>query len=279
MRMNKILPSRFDVRLYETSFGAYCHEPTVVNRGALIHVFRGEFTMKVNFDSWHLNTDGIIILFPGDVIKVDRSPDALAEVLSYDSMLLREASLNIEHTVYTLLREDRCRGDGDVVSPIVSHALGLLRVFFNMDNCACLDELVLLQLKSVFIGFYDFIRREGRHDSSGESSKRVNELYTTFMQLLNEHYMERRDVAFYAGRMNVSTKYLGQVVHQKTQLNPKTIIDQYVILQLKLVLRTSHDSIKQIGWQYHFNDDSFFSRYFKLHTGLTPQQYRQKITE
>ncbi|WP_036875635.1 helix-turn-helix domain-containing protein [Hoylesella oralis] len=64
----------------------------------------------------------------------------------------------------------------------------------------------------------------------------------------------------------------------KTGHTPKTVIDHYVIMQLKLLLRTGKDSIKEIAWQYHFNDDSFFCRYFKFRTGVSPQQFRNRIT-
>lgn len=33
-------------------------------------------------------------------------------------------------------------------------------------------------------------------------------------------------------------------------------------------------SVKEIAWEYHFNDVSFFCRYFKRHTGLTPMEIR-----
>lgn len=36
-------------------------------------------------------------------------------------------------------------------------------------------------------------------------------------------------------------------------------------------------TVKEIAWNYHFADASFFCRYFKSHTGLTPQDYRRKF--
>ncbi|MBR1727561.1 MAG: AraC family transcriptional regulator, partial [Muribaculaceae bacterium] len=83
-----------------------------------------------------------------------------------------------------------------------------------------------------------------------------------------------RDVAYYAQRLNISPKYLNTIVQRTTQHTAKAIIDQYVVMQLKLLLRTSTDPIKQIAWDYQFSDTSFLCRYFKQHTGQTPQQFR-----
>jgi AraC family transcriptional activator of pobA len=89
--------------------------------------------------------------------------------------------------------------------------------------------------------------------------------------------MSQRKMAYYASGLSVSSKYLGQIVVQKTGLTPKTIIDHYVVLQLEFLLRTSSMTVKEIAWNYHFADASFFCRYFKSHTGLTPQDYRRKV--
>lgn len=76
-------------------------------------------------------------------------------------------------------------------------------------------------------------------------------------------------------QMNISSKYLTNIVNQVTGHTPKTIIDQYVILQIKMHLKRTTQSIKEMAWEFHFADVSFFCRYFKKHTGLTPQQIRE----
>lgn len=273
--MDKELSSDFDARLYNTDLEFFVGEPAVINRGGIIHTLSGHLALTVNFKRWEMPPDSAIVLFPGDVVQAEKGPDFQAEVFSYDGAMLREASVKMEYTVYSLLRGDRCRGDQPIVSAIVRNLFGFLRVFFSLPGCSCVDEVALLQLKAFFVGFCDFLRRNPQDRPPEEGSRRVNELFAEFMELVSKHYKEYRDVSFYANRMHVSTKYLSQIVNKKTHHNPKTIIDHYVIMQLKLCLRTSRDSIKQIGWQYHFNDDSFFCRYFKSHTGVTPQEYRK----
>lgn len=94
------------------------------------------------------------------------------------------------------------------------------------------------------------------------------------LMLLERDYKISRDVNYYAAQMNISSKYLTNIVNQVTGHTPKTIIDQYVILQLKMHLKRTTQSIKEMAWEFHFADVSFFCRYFKKHTGLTPQQIR-----
>ena len=92
---------------------------------------------------------------------------------------------------------------------------------------------------------------------------------------MERDYKQSRDVNYYANLMHITSKYLTNIVRQVTGHTPKTIIDQYVILQLKMQLQRTSQSIKEVAWEYHFTDVSFFCRYFKKHTGLTPQQVRE----
>ena len=109
-------------------------------------------------------------------------------------------------------------------------------------------------------------------------SFRVRELFNRFMMLMERDYKVSRDVYYYTGQMNITSKYLTNIVRQVTGHTPKIIIDQYVILHIKMQLQHSSLSIKEIAWDYHFTDISFFCRYFKKHTGKTPQQLREKET-
>jgi AraC family transcriptional activator of pobA len=233
----------------------------------------------VNFDRWEMASGSVIILFPGDVVQAETADGTEVEVFSYNTAMLREASHRMEQTVYSLLRMDRCRDGQSTVAAIVGHIFSILRLYFSMPGFASQDEVALLQLKSLFTGYYDYVQHHPKVRPRDDCSQRVTELFNTFMELVNQHCQTSRDVAYYAQEMNVSTKYLSQIVNRKTHRTPKTIIDHYVVMQLKLSLRTSKKSIKEIGWEYHFTDDSFFCRYFKARTGLSPQQYRKQCSE
>ena len=267
--------------------------PQVLTYGAILICRKGKARLQVNYKDWELYEGAVITLFPNDVVelKVDgdcKSPETengdckspqtannfQAEILKYNPSLLREASLQLEQTVYSSLRKDRCRQDTPVVTNIINGMFSLLKVYFDQSECTCISQLVLCQLKAFFIGFHEYLQRNPQYRPDEVKSYRVRELFNRFMMLLERDYKISRDVNYYAAQMNISSKYLTNIVNQVTGHTPKTIIGQYVILQLKLHLKRSTQSIKEMAWEFHFADVSFFCRYFKKHTGLTPQQIR-----
>lgn len=297
------LSSQQEASLFRSCLEEWQEGPQVLTYGAILICRKGKAMLNVNYKDWELYEGAVITLFPNDVVelKVDgdckspqtengdcKSPETKngdckspqtansfqAEILKYNPSLLREASLQLEQTVYSSLREDRCRQDTPVVTNIINGMFSLLKVYFDQSECTCISQLVLCQLKAFFIGFHEYLQRNPQYRPDEVKSYRVRELFNWFMMLLERDYKISRDVNYYAEQMNISSKYLTNIVSQVTGHTPKTIIDQYVILQLKMHLKRTTQSIKEMAWEFHFADVSFFCRYFKKHTGLTPQQIR-----
>ncbi|MGN8725024.1 helix-turn-helix domain-containing protein [Segatella copri] len=282
-----------EASLFRSGLEEWQEGPQVLTYGVILICRKGKARLNVNYKDWELYEGAVITLFPNDVVelKVDgdcKSPETengdckspqtannfQAEILKYNPSLLREASLQLEQTVYSSLRKDRCRQDTPVVTNIINGMFSLLKVYFDQSECTCISQLVLCQLKAFFIGFHEYLQRNPQYRPDEVKSYRVRELFNRFMMLLERDYKISRDVNYYAAQMNISSKYLTNIVSLVTGHTPKTIIDQYVILQLKMHLKRTTQSIKEMAWEFHFADVSFFCRYFKKHTGLTPQQIR-----
>lgn len=272
------LSSYQEASLFITHLEEWQDGPQVITYGAILICRKGKATVNINYKEWHLYEGAVITVFPNDVVELKVKSEASlfdVEMLKYNASLLREASLQLEQTVYSSLREDRCRQDTPVVTNIIDSMFALLKVYFNQSECTCISQLVLLQLKAFFVGFHEYLQRNPQNRPDDEvKSYRVRELFNRFMMLMERDYKLSRDVNYYADLMHITSKYLTNIVRQVAGHTPKTIIDQYVILQLKMQLQRSSQSIKEIAWEYHFTDVSFFCRYFKKHTGLTPQQMR-----
>lgn len=276
--MDYDLRPSYKVKLTTGNLNIWQTESAVLDYGMIIICRAGEATLHVNFGDFHLSENSIITLFPNDVVMLTgATSEFTAEYLRYDASILREASLQLEQTVYRQLRNDRCRSDSKILTEIINSMFTLLKIYFSQKDCLCLDQLVLLQLKAFFIGFHDYLQRFPDEQPAQAGSRRVHELFDRFMFLLENRYKDSRDVAYYASLLHITPKYLNTIVRRISGHSVKTIIDHYVILQLKLTFSSSTETIKEVAWRYHFSDLSFLCRYFKQHTGMTPQQFKRRI--
>lgn len=296
------LSSHQEAELLTTSLEEWQDGPQVLTYGAILICRKGRAVVNVNYKDWELYEGAVITVFPNDVVELRRAMEVKneerramevdsslfvlssslkssslfqVEMLKYNPSLLREASLQLEQTVYSSLREDRCRQDSPVVTNIINNMFALLKVYFDQSECTCISQLVLCQLKAFFIGFHEYLQRNPQSRPDDVKSYRVRKLFNHFMMLVERDYRLSRDVNYYARLMNITPKYLTLIVRQVTDHTPKAIIDQYVVLQIKMQLQHTTQSIKEIAWEYHFSDTSFFCRYYKKHTGMTPRQVRE----
>ena len=106
------------------------------------------------------------------------------------------------------------------------------------------------------------------------NTTRQEELLEKFVHLVFQHSSTRRDVQFYADQLCISARYLSSVVQNLTGHSPKEVIDTRCIQEIKMLLRTTREPMQEIAFRLDFPDQSFFTRYFKKHTGMTPAEYR-----
>lgn len=96
----------------------------------------------------------------------------------------------------------------------------------------------------------------------------------TFKLLLDQYYLEHRDVEFYAKQINISSKYLGETVKKITGKSPKSWINEMLMNEAKSLLKQTQLSIKEISFQLGFEHASYFVKKFKKHENITPGDYR-----
>lgn len=108
---------------------------------------------------------------------------------------------------------------------------------------------------------------------SVSASERIN---ADFKKLLNEHIRAVRKVSDYADLLNISPNHLNKCIKSVSGKSANQWILDMMLLECKTMLIQSKCSISEISFVLNFDDPSYFSRFFKASTGLSPLQYRKK---
>lgn len=102
-------------------------------------------------------------------------------------------------------------------------------------------------------------------------------LFRRFVGLLDSTYPKPRSVAYYAGQLNVTPKYLSAVCKHNCGQRPSELIDRYVTKDIDYLMKHTQYSIKEIACELDFSNLSFFGKYVKKHFGMSPKSYREHI--
>lgn len=103
---------------------------------------------------------------------------------------------------------------------------------------------------------------------------RQEDIFQRFISLVNACSKKERTVNFYADKLCLTPRYLNTVVRQASQQTVMDWINQSIILEAKILLKHGNRLIYQISDELNFPNPSFFCKFFKRMTGMTPHEYQ-----
>lgn len=111
--------------------------------------------------------------------------------------------------------------------------------------------------------------------NSNQKRTRAEAIFTSFIKLVEQNYRHERRVAWYGQQLCITSKYLSETVKQVSRRTPNEWIDNYVIMELRVQLKNTPKSIKEISHELNFPNQSFMGKFFKEHVGMSPLAYRK----
>lgn len=104
-----------------------------------------------------------------------------------------------------------------------------------------------------------------------------DKIFRRFILSVSKHYRKEREVSFYANEQCLSPRYFSSIIKEKSGNTASQWIIQTVIFNAKHMLEQPEVSIKEIALALNFPSLSFFGKYFKQYTGLSPKAYRKQL--
>jgi len=101
-----------------------------------------------------------------------------------------------------------------------------------------------------------------------------NRIPDRFLNLVQQHYREKRFLEYYAQELGITTKHLSRTMKMLTGFTAVEWIERYVILEAKVLLKSTNLSVQQISDKLNFPSQSFFGKYFKKGMGMSPKEFR-----
>jgi AraC family transcriptional regulator, transcriptional activator of pobA len=114
------------------------------------------------------------------------------------------------------------------------------------------------------------------NQSEGNKENRSLQVSRVFDALLQKHYLESKEVAFYAEKLNLTANHLSETIKAATGKSAKKRIEDMLFIEAKCLLKQTNMTIKEITYWLGFEDPSYFIKFFKNLEQLTPNAYRSK---
>lgn len=105
------------------------------------------------------------------------------------------------------------------------------------------------------------------------------ELLKMFNYLVESHFKEHHDVAFYASQLNKTPKSISNLFLANGNKSPLVIIQDRIMLEARRLLQKTSMPVKEISYILGYEDIQTFSRFFKSKEKISPIAYRQQTKD
>lgn len=243
--------------------------------GAILFCRRGSATVTVDQLRDRVTRDTLLLLLPGSILHLnERTDDFRVRFCAFSLELFSEAAYRLDPSFFHILHEH-------AIIRLPDRIIEGVRNWFQMASYTYRDRgnifrntIIRNRLQNVLLEAFDKTQRFAPDVHSQTGTTRQADLFQRFVALVHEHCTEQREVAFYADRLCISTRYLSTIIRSVAHSTAKEFIDRSVVLEIKMLLGSRELSVQEIAYRLHFPDQSYLGRFFKKHTGVSPTEFR-----
>jgi AraC-like DNA-binding protein len=222
-----------------------------------------------------LSAPFIIIVYPNQILNYESvSEDFAGQCLIFSKNFSAEVQPHIDERlpIAAAIREKPYTQLDNQGLKFIRKLLFTLKKFMAMTG----NPYRLEMIKHLTMVSYYMTRPSFENILEPEKPSRQAFLVENFTTLVRENYRMQRETAFYADKLCLTPKYLSEVIKSASGKSVPEWIDDYVILEAKALLKSTNMTIQQISEELNFPSQSFFGKYFKRNTGMSPKAYREK---
>lgn len=249
--------------------------PCRLKAGIFVITLEGKADMSINIGRHQIGANHFVCITPGSIIQCHSYSDDLRLCfIAFSSEVIKNEQIQKPALEFFPRMKEQ------PVLPLRPEASQWFREYFNLLAKAHLLhpgglplEITVNILLSVFYGVKYLYQL---YPDKPDTLSRSDEIYKELQRLLKENYTKERGVAFYASRLGISPQHLSMVIRQVSGQTVSDIIAAMVIIDAKAQLKSTRLKMKEIAASLNFPNLSYFGKYFKRHTGMSPQEYRDK---
>ncbi|SDC59092.1 helix-turn-helix transcriptional regulator [Niabella drilacis] len=243
----------------------------------------GSGTHFVDFKAYEVTPDTLFFIEKNQVHYFDMSSNYQGVLIHFNELFLKRQDNEMDFLVkcdlfHNWYRPPCCKITGPFDAVLEEH-IRQIKIELQHTEAFGSDLLLNLYLKALLIQVQRERSRQEQHTGKkpfAMDEKRMQLLQ--FVNLLNDHYHKGLKITDYAQLMHISTRTLSELTGQILAKTPSLMIQERMILEAQRLLLHSHLNINQVGYRLGFDDPSYFVKYFKKHTQMSPSEFRRSVT-
>lgn len=232
--------------------------------------------MQHKLRHFRITENQILINFSSDIIRIHGTDNIAGYAILLSEEYMQQLQIDFRLRVQSYIG---LRGNGPISVPY--EELLFLKPYYTLFRKNMEDdnpEVIKGLVHALSYTILSMIKRVQKNpaNSDGKDTSRAQQIFDRFMTLLHTYHDRERCIGFYADKMCLTPKYLSCAIKTCSGKSASDWINEYVILEAKMMLRYTMLTVQEISNRLNFPTQSAFGKYFKQQIGICPKQYRAK---
>jgi AraC-like DNA-binding protein len=272
--MEEVSPERFNIRRLEEVVGIkdMFHQLHRHNFFFILAVKDGTGTHDIDFTSFPVNSNSVFFIKPGQVHQLELKAGCTGYLVEFNNEFYHPIDKSKIQRLRKASGRNFCQFDPESFQRlclVFEYIFGEYRDKQESYQDSIKANLDILMIELV---------RQGRitEISSPPAHPYTQERLEEFLEFLEKHITVFKQVSQYTDLMNLSPYQLNEITKATLGKTSSELINEYIILEAKRHLLATPNQVKEIAELLGYEDVSYFIRFFKKHTGYSPEAYRLK---
>lgn len=242
-------------------------------------ITKGEGEFCIDDSVYHVKPHDLIFTKPGEVRKWDKNAIQEGFTLIFEEEFL----LSFFNDPYFLRNLSYFKTDR--VSPYLSltdvdniRISGLImEIEQEIRNYQSKDKHLLRALLYEVLMLLNRLYANSTHTLIDANNENRNVYVDRFRELVDHRFSTDHTISGYADQLCITPNYLNEIVKNTTGLNAKQYIQNKLLVEAKRLLAYTNQSVSEISQALGYDSSSYFIRFFRIKTGVTPLCYRKHV--
>jgi AraC family transcriptional regulator, transcriptional activator of pobA len=270
--------------LLDSGFGLYSTFDLKKNIGPVkTEYFRISFTRKgtasfdIGLEKYQPHRNCILFGIPGQIFSLhDISKDFLAYYMLFTEQFISDIFLKLnrkQHFPFLTYSGLQCFEVDDDTANEIESIIFKMNEEIKKNKSECI-EVICLYIQLILIHAN---RNYGATLLSNlGTSNTLQNLFSSYLKLVSQHFLTVRKVSEYAEMLYVSPDHLNRAIKSCSDKTAHELIDEMILKEVKAYLLHTDMSVSEIAYKLEFADPSHLSRFFRKHCDQTPLTFRKK---